>query len=82
MYICNLSNLCHIFVTHIYQPYHFCMCITEGTMSLCKNSLTLAYKDSSQHNDTNSEVMMLLKEAGKKKNGARFATSILRQVCM
>ena len=51
-------------------------------MSLCKNSLTLAYKDSSQHNDTNSEVMMLLKEAGKKKNGARFATSNLQQVCM
>ena len=57
--------------------------MTEGmtlTMSLYNNQLALAYKDSSQHSDTNDEIMVLLKEARTKMDGAKFAASFLWQV--
>ncbi|XP_065906226.1 broad substrate specificity ATP-binding cassette transporter ABCG2-like [Dysidea avara] len=50
------------------------------TMSLYNNQLALAYKDSSQHSDTNDEIMVLLKEARTKMDGAKFAASFLWQV--
>ena len=50
------------------------------TMSLCNNQLALAYKDSSQHDDTNNEVMILVKEARNRTDDQKFAVRFLWQV--